>query len=134
VPVVEVKKGGFFTGDYSHFTVETEIPENKEKIKVLRKDADFYTLRKMLKIVHPFMLVPPLPSVKKNLQTKYIQKRAKQFQRFMQAISRSEILKSYRFTVDFLTIDDVKEWENVVKKQEKVKFAKEIKDIYTTEG
>ena len=67
-----MKKGGFFTGDYSHFTVETEIPEEKEKLKVLRKDADFYILRRLLKVVHPFMLVPPLPAVKKNLQTKYI--------------------------------------------------------------
>lgn len=72
VPLVEVKKGGFFTGDFSHFTVETEVPGDKDKIKVLRKDPDFYTLRRLLKAVHPFMLVPPLPPVKKNLQTKVI--------------------------------------------------------------
>ena len=72
VPLVEVKKGGFFTGDFSHFTVETEVPGDKEKIKVLRKDPDFYTLRRLLKAVHPYMLVPPLPPVKKNLQTKVI--------------------------------------------------------------
>jgi hypothetical protein len=67
VPLVEVKKGGFFTGDFSHFTVETEVPGDKEKIRVLRKDPDFYTLRRLLKAVHPYMLVPPLPPVKKNL-------------------------------------------------------------------
>lgn len=134
VPVVEVKKGGFFTGDYSHFTVETEIPGDKEKVKVLRKDADFYTLRRLLKANHPFMLVPPLPPVKKNLQTKMIQKRQKYFQRFLQAISRSEILKSYPFTVCFLTDADVKEWEKSIKRQEKIKFVKDIKEILTPNG
>jgi len=43
-------------------------------------------------------------------------------------------LKSYQFTVDFLTITDVKEWEKAIKKQEKVKFVKDIKDIYTPDG
>jgi hypothetical protein len=36
--------------------------------------------------------------------------------------------------VDFLTISDVKEWEKAIKRQEKVKFAKEIKDIMTPDG
>lgn len=80
------------------------------------------------------MLVPPLPPVKKNLQTKVIQKRQKYFQRFLQAISRSEILKSHPFTVEFLTIADIKDWEKAIKRQEKVKFVKDIKDIFTPDG
>jgi hypothetical protein len=67
IPNFEVRKGGFFTGDFSLYTIETEVPNEKEKIKVLRKDPDFYTLRRLLKAIHPFMLVPPLPPVKKNL-------------------------------------------------------------------
>jgi hypothetical protein len=33
-----------------------------------------------------------------------------------------------------LTIADVKEWEKAIKRQEKVKFVKEIKDILTPDG
>jgi hypothetical protein len=43
-------------------------------------------------------------------------------------------LKSHPFTVEFLTISDMKEWEKAIKKQEKVKFFKDLKDITTPEG
>jgi len=33
-----------------------------------------------------------------------------------------------------LTIADLKEWEKAIKRQEKVKFAKEVKDIMTPDG
>ena len=45
----EVKKGGFFSSDFALFQVETEIPAERERIKVQRKDADLYTLRRLLK-------------------------------------------------------------------------------------
>lgn len=50
VPRYEIKKGGWFIGDYSTFFVETEIQDKKEKLRVSRKDADFYTLRRNLKL------------------------------------------------------------------------------------
>jgi hypothetical protein len=48
VPSSEVKKGGFFSSDYSLFNIETEIG-SANKNKVQRKDADFYTLRRLMK-------------------------------------------------------------------------------------
>jgi hypothetical protein len=36
--------------------------------------------------------------------------------------------------VEFLSIADVKEWEKAIKRQEKAKFVKEIKDIMTPDG
>jgi hypothetical protein len=36
--------------------------------------------------------------------------------------------------VEFLTTVDVKEWEKQVKKQEKVKFVKDIHEISTPDG
>jgi hypothetical protein len=43
-------------------------------------------------------------------------------------------LKSNPFTVEFLTLSDVKDWEKAVKKQEKVKFVKELVDLFTPDG
>jgi len=41
----EIKKGGFFYSDYLQYTVEIKKPM---KSKVIRKDPDFYALRKIL--------------------------------------------------------------------------------------
>jgi len=41
----EIKKGGFFYSDYLQYTVEIKRPM---KSKVIRKDPDFYALRKIL--------------------------------------------------------------------------------------
>jgi hypothetical protein len=41
----EVWRGGFFSSDYSMFTIETEI-EGAQKHLVQRKESDFTTLRK----------------------------------------------------------------------------------------
>jgi len=47
IPSYEVKKGGFFSSDYCMFLVETNV--DKDRYRVDRKDADFYTLRKLLR-------------------------------------------------------------------------------------
>ena len=43
-----ITKGGFFSADVALFSVETDA-QGEERSKVPRKDADFYTLRKILK-------------------------------------------------------------------------------------
>lgn len=48
VPSNEVKKGGFFSSDYTLFDVESDMP-SLPKQKVKRKDIEFYTLRRLLK-------------------------------------------------------------------------------------
>lgn len=45
VPDSEVRKGGFFSSDYVLFTITTD----PLGWRVQRKDADFYTLRRILK-------------------------------------------------------------------------------------
>ena len=60
----EVRKGGFFTSDYVLYTITTE----PLGWKIGRKDADFYTLRRILKMQFPHVLIPPLP-VKSNKMT-----------------------------------------------------------------
>lgn len=53
-----VKKGGFFSSDYVLYVIQT----SPTKWKVDRKDADFYTLRRLLKREFPHVLMPPLPT------------------------------------------------------------------------
>ena len=75
----EIKKGGFFSSDYVLYTIETD-PTNW---KVGRKDADFYTLRRLLKSAFPHVLIPPLPIKTGKMTQKALTKRQKQFQRFL---------------------------------------------------
>ena len=72
-----MKKGGFFSSDFALFQVETEMPEQRERVKVQSKDADFYTLRRLLKISHPFMMIPPLPLKNTKLMDKVLNRRQK---------------------------------------------------------
>lgn len=53
----QIKRGGFFSSDYVIYQVQTE----PLSWKVARKDLDFYTIRKILKLQFPHILVPPLP-------------------------------------------------------------------------
>jgi len=71
----EVKKGGFFSSDYAVFQIETEMPEQRERIKVQRKDADLYTLRRLLKVLHPYIMIPPLPLKNTKLMEKVLNRR-----------------------------------------------------------
>lgn len=75
VPSHEVKKGGFFSSDFALFSVETEITGEKEKIKVTRKDNDFYSLRRLLRMHHPYILIPPLPLKNTKLVEKVLNRR-----------------------------------------------------------
>jgi hypothetical protein len=74
VPASEIKKGGFFSYDYALFNIETEIASSK-KIKVSRKDVDFYTFRRLLKNQFPQIIVPPLPAKNNKLIDKVLLKR-----------------------------------------------------------
>ena len=56
----EVKKGSWpFSSDFAVFTVETTL--GKKRVRVIRKDFDFYTLRRQIRSGCPHVLVPPLP-------------------------------------------------------------------------
>ena len=75
----QIKRGGFFSSDYVIYKVQTE----PLGWKVGRKDHDFYTLRKILKLQFPHILVPPLPIKTYKMTQKALTKREKQFQRFL---------------------------------------------------
>ena len=81
VPRYEIKKGGFFSSDYAMYMVESEIVTvgNKNRIRVLRKDSDFYELRRYLRLQYPYLLVPPLPKLNSKLVPKVLLKRQRLF-------------------------------------------------------
>ena len=69
----EVRKGGFFSSDYVLYTITTE----PNGWRVGRKDADFYTLRRVLKAQFPHVLIPPLPIKNNKMTPKFLTKREK---------------------------------------------------------
>jgi len=85
-----VKHGGLFAANYILYKIET-APLGWV---IQRKDMDFYQLRKILLKQHPYMIIPPLPVKKKKEAEKSIRRREKYFTRFLQALCRSEEVKS----------------------------------------
>jgi hypothetical protein len=69
----EIRKGGWFSFDFSVFLIETELQGKKEKLKVHRKDTEFYQLRRLMKMEFPHLLIPPLPGTHKK-QLKLVEK------------------------------------------------------------
>lgn len=75
------------------------------------------------------MIIPPLPIKKKKESDKSIKRREKYLSRFMQAIMRSEEMKSSEFLVQWLTIEDPKEFAKVMKQSEKIKQYKGLEGV-----
>lgn len=74
-----VKAGGLFQSSYLQYTVRIDpLGWN-----IVRKDQDFYFLRKMLLKYYPYIIVPPLPIKKKKESDKSIRRREKYLTRFM---------------------------------------------------
>jgi hypothetical protein len=48
------------------------------------------------------MIIPPLPEKKSSLTDKVLHKRKAKFQRFLQAVGRSEVFKASELFLDFL--------------------------------
>jgi len=93
---------------------------------ILRKDQDFYFLRKILLKNFPYMIIPPLPLKKKKDSEKSIKRRERYFTRFLQAVCRSEELKSSTFLVEWLDNDQPKQFAAIMKSQEKAKVPKNL--------
>ena len=74
------------------------------KWQVKRLDTDFETLRDYLLRSFPQTIVPPLPNLTKKKLTKHqTTKRMLYYQRFLNLILRSHILKTSKFLVAFLS-------------------------------
>ena len=110
-----VKHGGLFAANYILYKISTE----PLGWTISRKDMDFYQLRKILLKKYPYMIIPPLPVKKKKEAEKSIRRREKYFTRFLQALCRSEEIKSDQYFCDWLQNDDTKEFTKTTKAAEK---------------
>ena len=74
------------------------------KWRVKRLDSDFLILRDYLLKMYPQVVIPPLPSAKgkKELTSRQLIKRKHYYQRFLNAILRSQVLKTSNFLMAFL--------------------------------
>ena len=79
-------------------------------------------------------MIPPLPLKSNKMTHKFLTKREKQFQRFLQAIGRSEELKSSICLNNFLQIVEHKEFLKSNKVFEKTKYGKSIVELVTDSG
>ena len=66
---------GWLSSDYALFHVETVESDSGKRVKVNRRDNDFYSLRKVLRMQFPCLVVPPLPKVNLKLTDKMLLKR-----------------------------------------------------------
>jgi len=74
------------------------------KWQVKRLDSDFESLREHLLKIFPQSIVPPLPALsKKKLTTNQTAKRMMHFQRFLNCLMKSSVLKTSKFLVAFLS-------------------------------
>lgn len=73
------------------------------KWSVRRLDTDFDTLRDYLLRTYPQSMIPPLPNpTKKKLMKHQTTKRILYYQRFLNSILKSSVLKTSKFLVAFL--------------------------------
>ena len=125
-----VKHGGLFAANYVLYKITTE----PLGWGILRKDMDFYQLRKILLKQHPYMIIPPLPVKKKKEADKSIRRREKYFTRFLQALCRSEEIKSDQYFCDWLQNDDAKEFTKTTKAAEKQKYVRKMENVLSVQG
>lgn len=92
-------------------------------------------LRRLLKQHHSNILIPPLPPKNNSLMDKVLQKRKKQFVRFLQTVCRSESLKHSSSLLYFLYMPSFEAWQNAAKKEEKKKYpGVDLTSIVNEEG
>ena len=73
------------------------------KWRVKRLDSDFQILRDFLLRTYPQVVIPPLPAPKaKKAHPRQLVKRQQYYQRFLNAVLRSQVLKTSKFLVAFL--------------------------------
>ena len=92
--------GGFVRDQSQMITIDT-FPM---KWRVKRLDTDFEVLREYLLRAYPQTIIPPLPKIKKSrLNNRQVVKRQTYYQRFLNAILKSHVLRTSKFLVAFLS-------------------------------
>lgn len=80
-------------------------------------------------------MVPALPKTSiKNYSDESLGELMKLYNRFLNALCRSEVLKTSKMLVTFLKLDSLSQWSIEKKKYEKVKFSRLITEVISETG
>jgi hypothetical protein len=104
--------------------------------KVQRLDIDFVTLRSYLVKKYPQVIIPPLPLVnqKKKLTKKQLIKKKIYYQKFLQSVMKSKVLRGCKFLVDFLKEQDQYKFGYDLSVKENSQGPRKVKQIKTLTG
>ena len=91
-------------GYINNSTFIYEVVTYPFKWKVRRHDSNFEALRDYLIRAYPQTIIPPLPKVNKSrkLTHKQMKRKINYYQRFLQCVMKSQILRGCEFLVEFL--------------------------------
>lgn len=104
--------------------------------KVQRLDIDFMQLRKYLVKKYPQIIVPPLPLVKerKVLSRKQLHKKKIYYQKFLNIVLKSKLLRSCKLLVDFMQNTDQYRFGYNLQVKQSLSGPKNVQDIKTLSG
>ena len=132
ITVKEPKKvdNGFFSKTFVNFLITT----NPININVRRKHEDFVWLRERLSILFNLNILPRLPKKGKVNEDKHINKRMRNYERFLVYLAKDPLVKNSQIFFDFLTIENDSDFEKRKKIYNRLKTPVELKDIKTIDG
>jgi len=81
-------------------------------------------------------IIPPIPNKKQHrrLENNFVARRINFLEKFINACMESQDIKSSKFMLYFLSIDDENNWKNRKKKRERIARVERIKEITTLDG
>lgn len=130
--LMQTKKAIFSTNHYLTFKVK--VPQLKTDLR--RQDEDFDQLQAYLVKAYPNVLVPPIKpcKAKKQLASKYINKREVMLSRFLRNVLRNRTLRGDHHLMSFLAETDDKNYKNTLAAMEKFKGVTKLADLVTFDG
>ena len=136
----EKVEGGLFSSAYVTYLVSTH-PLN---FVVRRRYSDFEWLRKILNSLHPgvpvrkslIIQIAPLPkkTYSGRFNEQFIMKRMRYLNKFLDALSKNEVILNSPIFLDFLQIQDKDQFANKQKDYNKMKFPSKITEYKTMTG
>lgn len=106
------------------------------KWKVQRLDIDFVHLRKYLVKKYPQVIIPPLPLVnqRKELSKKQLYKKKMFYQKFLNMVLKSKVLRGCKLLVDFMKNTDQYKFGFNLEVKRSSGGPKKVKEIKTLSG
>ena len=126
---IKVDKG-IFSFAYTAFLITT----TPLKLSVRRQHADFVWLRERLSVLFNTNILPRLPKKGKVNGDPHIEKRMRNYTRFLYYLVRDPIIKTSQIFYDFLSVEKDEEFNKLKKAYNKLKTPTEFKDFKSVDG